>query len=359
LGAAYWGIPRLSESLPNALDIKRLATRHFFQDAAVNSERLDELNTTPFNPDVAYAAIAGTDITLKGLDLYNDFAPWRGLDASYFPWMKTFDSGTFATDAVVPKWSALLGVTSHNATVFANHNGLTTERDVFSYVQAWLNGTTLHRGNDLKLTMGTYVAVPLGLAQRAAWTNEPPLSVRNAYVGSTVQDDGTSKGAGLNRDAIIKLEIIPEDILPTYGAAMMPLPGNLNNELRPIVMTPNNILGTSGFQPVATGMIQAKNISFLKVRLVAPHTQQDWDTILDQVDFAPNGAFSTNATAGLNDWVRFRIPFSTVTRLKANGLKGRLNSATAEPGHFILRYEFSIDGGTIWNRSPSDPIEVE
>jgi hypothetical protein len=102
---------------------------------------------------------------------------------------------------VVPVWSARLGVDSHNARIEVNHISMGANAEINATVRAWLNGADPKNPN-------SPLAVPLGLAQRAAFKNTPPVSERNAYVSSTVQG-GLSKGAGLNRNAIIKIELVP------------------------------------------------------------------------------------------------------------------------------------------------------
>ena len=178
------------------------APRPFYEDDSVNSARLIALNSNPFNSDIGYASIIGTKrttpVSLAGpfvapVDLYQVMQPeFDGV--SYFPWIYQFDnapSGTIngGTDGVVPTWSAALGVTAYNKYILTDHIDLVQNPDVQSQALQWLNDPN----------------VPLGSTQRAAWSPQPPVSERNAYVGATKIDPTTGRltGGGLNPLALI------------------------------------------------------------------------------------------------------------------------------------------------------------
>jgi pimeloyl-ACP methyl ester carboxylesterase len=163
------------------------------------SEVLGVLNdTVPFNDDVAYGAIVGTDwqmdfLSIPLLNLFYDFEPTAGLltaQKNYFPWMAILDGNVGESDAVVPIWSQTLPARS--VTVPFDHLSYHDSASVQNTVSVWLQDSTLPRGD---------VHRPAFLAQVIA----NKASRDNAYVGSVLI--GTeSVGGGLVHDAIVQVE---------------------------------------------------------------------------------------------------------------------------------------------------------
>ncbi len=270
--------------------------RPSYQVFSVGSDRLAQLATDPFQDDVAYAAVIGTQDNLYGQNLYKAFQPLTGSsllpgdDAHLFPWLYNLNRGSDDTDAIVPTWSAALGVESYNKKIEVNHLELTTNDEVFAQVREWLNSKN----------------IPLGSEQRAAYDPQIPASFANAYVGSEIDAAGASYGAGLNRDAIIKVELDPGDGSHWYGTRSLNQSGN------------KFVFGTDpaslGSQTVAiTGMVQRRSIGNVHAQIVADSTFALDDVVLDdlgQVQWAdmfanPDNIFRNDT--GSNDWVTFRI----------------------------------------------------
>jgi pimeloyl-ACP methyl ester carboxylesterase len=163
------------------------------------SDVLAVLNdTAPFNDDVAYGSIVGTDwqidfLLIPLLNLFYDFEPTRGLltaQKNYFPWMALLDGDVAESDAVVPIWSQTLPARSMNVPL--DHLSYNDSASVQNTVSIWLQDSTLPRGN---------VHRPAFLAQVIP---EKP-SRDNAFFGSTLI--GTeSVGGGLVHDAIVQVE---------------------------------------------------------------------------------------------------------------------------------------------------------
>ena len=145
---------------------------------------------------------------------------------------------------------AQLGVAAFNQPIAVGHTQMQTSSAVQSCVLDWLTGTTPNAPT-------TPQPMPLGSAQRAAWNAGGfgiPVSDRNAYQGSSVVG-GTSTVAGLNRNAIVKVELDPSDSTPYYGT---------NGVI--YGCGPDDV----GLQPVAiTGMIQVQNIGLESIQIDA------------------------------------------------------------------------------------------
>lgn len=164
----------------------------------VGSEVLGQLNNvTPFNDEVAYGSIVGTDdqinfLLIPLLNGFYDLDPTRGLltaQKSYFPWMRILDAGVGESDAIVPTWSQTLPARSTNVAFdHISYHGSSTVQNI---VSLWLQDSTLPKGD---------VHRPAFLAQVIA----DKSSRDNAYVGS--QLIGTqSVGGGLVEDAIAQV----------------------------------------------------------------------------------------------------------------------------------------------------------
>lgn len=316
----------LSGNLPNALTPARAAARHAYQVFSVNSERLNQLNATPFHADVAYAAVVGTDATLfPFMDPFKAFQPnWDPIDGAskpYFPWIYEFNKTAGATDSIVPRWSAELGVASHNAYIGVNHISMGASSQINSTVRNWLNAP-----------------MPLGNAQRASYTNTPPVSERNAYQGSTVGANGISTGSGLNPDAIVKVE------LPTTESGE--------------VIWRSDPIGAGIHVPVLTGMIKVSNIGTTNFRIVADELDDDELDNLGAIPLAGlNIAPSQLVGAGLNDWVAFRNSSGQIGRRQDQYLTGPDGDSDSGYGgndnEFYVGYEMAdLPGGQ------SPPLKV-
>ena len=163
------------------------------------SDVLGVLNdTAPFNDDVAYGAIVGTDsqmdfLLIPLLNLFYDFEPTRGLltaQKNYFPWMNILDGGANDSDAVVAVYSQTLPARSAN--VPFDHLTYHDSASVQNTVSIWLQDSTLPRGD---------VHRPAFLAQ----VIPDEASRDNAFFGSMLV--GTeSVGGGLEQDAIVQVE---------------------------------------------------------------------------------------------------------------------------------------------------------
>lgn len=280
-------LQQVSTALPSG------GVRPSYQDFSVGSKRIEQLGTNPFQDDVAYAAIIGTQATIFGQNLYKAFQPIIGSnyipgdDAHLFPWLYRLSSGSHDTDGVVPTWSPALGVEEYNKEIEVNHLDMDGNAEVFAQVREWLNSKDL----------------PLGTEQRAAYDPTVPASFANAYVGSKINAIGGSYGAGLNRDAIIKVELDPSDTSAWYGTRSP-------NEEKFVFGTDPASLGP---QTVAiTGMVQRRSIDDVHVQIVGDSTL--WpDIVLDDLghvqwgDMFANSANIFRDDTGSNDWVTFRI----------------------------------------------------
>ena len=326
---------------PTSLDPLRTQPLHFYQDACINSAVLAQLNATPFNSNVSYAAVVGTTCfwTENALSL---FEPIASSGQSLFPWMNTLDGA--GSDGVVPGWSAQLGVPAFNVQIPVSHGGMTTNTAVEDTVRAWLNGVAPG-------SPSTPAPLPLGSAQRAAWNSRSvgiPVSDRNAYVGST-QAGGTSTGGGLNRNAIVKVELAPSDTTAFYGT------NSIVYGIAPSQVGPQST--------AITGMIEVRNINLLSLQINAGN--RGWTGGLDGEVAGPtlrnlgtltaaqlNIPTAALAGAGQNDWVPFRVtnlgPIVTDTRIgrTANGsLTGPDGISTQWGNTQYAGYTLAVVGG--------------
>ena len=164
------------------------------QVMAVQSEVLGELNLRPFDKEVAYAAIVGTDEGLLPggvLNCHTVLEP-RQITAgpSYFPWYSGLDGGNGQSDAIVPVWSQDLPAMS--VRVRESHSNYKTNSTVREQVRQWLNDVSLPRGLAHRSDF-LGAAIPDG-ASRA-----------NAYVGSHLSSSGESVGADVETEAIVRV----------------------------------------------------------------------------------------------------------------------------------------------------------
>lgn len=313
-GTALTGLGGLQGKLPNSLHPlpNRTAPRHAYQIFSVNSQRLAELNANPFHDDIGYAAVVGTDEYLAPLlrpfkALQPNWDPLTGASKPYFPWIWEFNDG--ATDSIVPTWSAPLGVASHNANINVDHVSVGKNAAVNAQVRTWLNN-----------------ALPRGAAQRAAFDGNPPVSERNAYVGSSVGAGGISSGAGLTPDAIVKVEL----------SAATPFDATYTSD-------PSDV----GIKPaILTGMIQVNRIGTPTFTVVA-------DEITDE-DLHELGALAAGSLgiaagqmtgAGANDFVAYRITSGTIGRKHKNILTGPDGTSGEDDDHLVGYAMADIPGG--------------
>ena len=176
----------------------------FYEDDAVNSPLLSQLNAgSPFNNNVSYAAVYGTnpnlpalkwhDMTLLWLDVYPDMQPMGPNGQSYFPWLQILDGAS--NDSIVPTWSATLPDLSYDKPVNTDHIDLeanaTTEADVLAFLA------------NPNLPLGSAEAAAAGTSGWSA-----PVSDQNAYSGGTNSGPSTEvSGAGLNPAAIVGVRL--------------------------------------------------------------------------------------------------------------------------------------------------------
>ena len=233
-----------------------------FETLPVNSLKLQQLASGkdglgPFQNDVGYAAVFGTDTTidlglpfLHNVSLNKAFVPLFGNygttnDTPYFPWIKTREG---VNDSVVPDWSAKLGVDSYNFAVDVDHGNLPKNAASFGKAISWLNGNS---------NSGDFGQVPLGATQRATYRNSPPDWATNAY---------EANGAGLNRDAIIKVELDPLDTTAWYGTRPPAWSADPND----------NMLGIR--QVKVTGMVEKSAATSVRVSIL--NAEASTDTLL-------------------------------------------------------------------------------
>lgn len=274
-GANYL-FPFGSTGFPSAV-ASGASPREFFLDDGVNSIDVQQLASTPFNNDIGYAAVVGTQPTIEvsapfggtlvSINLFNVIQPLAPDGHSYFPWISQFAAAE-GSDLVVPIWSAQLGnIPGYNFQVPVNHLNEIEDSRVQARVIQWLADS----------------ALPLGSAQRAAYTNQPPLSEQNAY-----------SPTGLNPNAIVGITF------PDTG-------------------TTSATFGTSASQvgiksPVLTGMIKKSDIGSLDFRLLEVDNGE-YGTSLSLLNDLGN--LTTAAQLGVtqaqldrlgnNDWVAFRV----------------------------------------------------
>jgi hypothetical protein len=289
----------------------RAAPRHAYQVFTVNSQRLADMNATPFQDDIGYAAVTGTQETLAPTfrafkALQPNLDPFTGASKGYFPWIWQFNVG--GTDAIVPSWSSPLGVASHNANVAVNHISMGNSPGINNNVRTWLNN-----------------AIPRGAAHRAGFTGVP-LSERNAYDGSTHAGGAgaPSVGGGLNNDAIIKAELSPAfPFTATFGTA------------------PAQV----GIQPVElTGMIRFGQIGTANFTLIVDEVEDEIMEKLGAVTLAQlNIAPGQLAGAGANDWVAFRVTHGRIGRPQSQSITGPDpgDGDTGTDGDHLIGYEMS------------------
>ncbi len=297
--------------LPNALPPTRTQPRHAYQEFCVNSGRLAQLNARPFHDDVAYAAVIGTSMRLEGLrDPFIAFAPfWSPATRStygYFPWIYHFNSDPGATDSIVPRWSAELGVPAFNVYLPITHTEMAHDAALQATVRAWLDGVDPRTG--------ALTTLPLGAAQRAAYRNTPPVSDRNAYEGSRVGPDGVSRGGGLRRRAIVKVELSDTDpYYATFGS-------------HPSEVGPRRV--------VLTGMMQVRDIG-TKAFVIDSH-ERGWNNTLHNLGVVSRTDLNLDPAdlvgAGPNDWVTYQVEIGRIGRTSFRTLTGPSGTSTWVPG---------------------------
>lgn len=317
--------------------------RPSYEVLAVGGARLGQLAANPFQDDVAYGAIIGTrvelDVVQYGIplevNLYHAFKPLVGStdfddgpdDVDAFPWFYYLNSGVNDTDGICPKWSAeLADIPGSNSYIEVNHLQLPSSQQVIDQVKNWLNATR-----------------PLGSAQRTAYDPKIPASFANAYVGSTVNPaTGASSGAGLKRDAIIKVELNPADTSAWYGTA----PDSTN----PFTLGGNAFQDAASLGPktvALTGMVQLRSLGNVSAKIVADSTVTP-DIVLDNLGTVqgpdmgtinPDGTTKYRDDTGFNDWITFRIETGRIGR-NQNQLMGPDGTGW---GHGALHYEISVN----------------
>jgi len=337
----------LEGRLPNALTPARISPRHAYQVMAVNSERLQQLNTPPFRDSIQYAAVIGTQRSfdvVEDKDLpspadvaepFDDFIPVTDSffkeEKSYFPWLSKFDTDPSVTreignDSVVPTWSARVGTKLNdpfNLTVEEEHIRLVQESVVQEKIRFWLNRP-----------------LPHGATQRNRTNMEPPISIQNAYDGSTVIGD-ISKGAGLNQDAIVKLEVTSQDPFQKIFS----IPNDTGAE-----DVPEGV----GIEDVRlTGMIRERNLD-ADFTVVADEIN---DETLDKI--TPDGIETFELSqrqldrSGRDDFVSFGLPTGRIGRRRTQKITGpdgdSENTSRLEPFTKFVGYELK-GGGLSINR---------
>ena len=317
-----------------------LGPRPFYEDDSVGSALLQQLSSNPFNDDIGYGAVIGTDRYYEtGLplppDLYKAFQPIdpnSPTNVSYFPWLYQFDSGPEATvaggtDSIVPTWSAALGVAAYNHHVDADHVQLVQNADVQATALQWLNDPNL----------------PLGTAQRAAestaGTLQAPISERNAYQGASGLDaNGRLTGGGLNPNAIVGVSF--------SGSGMKPVTWD--------TVDPKHL----GIQiPILTGMIRIGDIGSATFQICA--AKVDGEDVLDSLGILPltalNIAPDQMSGASLDDWVAFTVTKGMVGRRHDQELTGPSGDGQYEGFDQAISYQMpDLPGG----KSPSTQISL-
>ncbi|MGC9260300.1 MAG: hypothetical protein ACP5I8_09545 [Phycisphaerae bacterium] len=138
----------------------------FFEDAAINSPLLTQLNAgaTVFSNDVSYAAVYGTQTSLYGkFPLFADIQPLAPNGSSYFPWPQILDGA--GNDSVVPTWSAKLPDLGYDLPVYTDHVDLESNPAVEAQVVAWLNNPNLPLGSIQRnaITVSNSTSYPQGI----------------------------------------------------------------------------------------------------------------------------------------------------------------------------------------------------
>ena len=205
---------KLSGKLATALDVNRNYPRHAYEVFSINSARLAQLNgNKPLHDDVGYGAIVGTHGIVKAqelgdmteglftiISLFKILQPHvlnaKGDRVNVFPYIWELDMGL--SDAIVPMWSAKLGVNNYNKMIKTTHVQMGDNFEINQTVQAWLNGW-----NPITKQVEP---LPRGAAHRPNFAAGAPTFIGKHYVGSTIQSDGRSKGGGLNPTSIIKVK---------------------------------------------------------------------------------------------------------------------------------------------------------
>lgn len=309
-------LPLLLGSLPNALDMARTRPRHAYQVFSVGSQRLSALNGVagddPFHDDVGYAAIIGRNqILMLGLQPFVTFQAVlqdvdTGLIPPYWPWLGVLNQGPNATDSIVPEWSAQLGVPAFNEFVPINHTGMGASPGINDVARNWLNRS-----------------IPRGAAHRAGFVRNPPVSERNAYDGSTVGGGGVSSGAGLKDNAIVKVELGPQE-----AVARFEYPGMFGTK-------PNEV----GLRRIElTGMIRVGRIGAENFRIRSIHGA---DSDLHDMGALPAADLHVPAGdvagSGADDYVTFRMSSGRIGRRFSNRVIGPTGeSAVVNPNSDAL-----------------------
>jgi len=320
-GTSTEGLEYLKGKLPNALDAERTAPRHAYQIFSVNSECLATLNSVPFCDEIGYAAVIGTDESLKSYmgvgfgkpfyALMPNWDSWNSYSKSYFPWIWEFNQG--ATDGIVPKWSARLGDERYNSYINVNHISVGNNSEVNNRVREWLN-SPLSRG----------------ATQRQGFNSgRSPVSERNAYVGSMVGPDGISHGAGLNPNAIVKVEL--SDISP-FEATYTTNPSDVGIK-----------------QVVLTGMIRKNRIGQATFEIVIDSDLYD-TTLHNLGSLTESGlgiALDQLLDVGDNDYVAYRITSGKIGRKHNGTLTGPNGEGFYhDSGKYLVGYEMAdLPGG--------------
>jgi hypothetical protein len=255
------------------------------------------LNDDGLQPDVGFSAIIGTKVTMN-VPVIPDLAPFKafnplydpvlGGQKSYFPWIYEFNKGANSNDSIVPSWSAMLGIGPQNVQIEEEHIGLPKNEEVWGQVRSWLN-------------------TPLPLGSAIGDVGAIPVSDRNAYVGSIIQPDGTSRGAGLNPNAIVRAGLEGSSV----GSNFYGIPATAGE----IVQWSTDSFGIGVHYPILTGMMKVQDIGQASFRIVS---DQSPDYILDDLSIVSAGDLNiapeqlANATA--TDWVAFQIDIGRIGR---------------------------------------------
>lgn len=316
------------------------SVRHSYQVLSVNSDILNTLNTNPFHDDVAYGAIRGTDINFhdpvlnSDIDLYAAFQPISDVDYNHFnrylwPWLKIMNPGNDATDSIVPTWSARLGsAASNNSSVEANHTDLPSDYLAIANAQIWLdNSFSLVLGSDL----------------RGDFSGDPPVSHRNAYVGSTFAG-GVNTGAGLNRDAIVKVELDPTDASAAYGVYTF---GSADPADEGRLQFKTDAASAGARANAMTGMIQWKHRDQLQLKLVSDelidNELHDMGTLNEsQLNFKAADKVGIDD----DDWIAFRVTEGKIGRRQDQVLTGPDGVGGWDDPDQYVAYHLAVDGGT-------------
>lgn len=182
--------------------------------------------------------------------------------------------------------------------------------------------------------------MPLGTVQRGSFETAPPRSHQNAYVGSTVQPNGYSTGAGLQRNAIVKVELDLTDTSAFYGTTGI-VYGTTNAE--------------AGIQATAiTGMIRWGDRNSVSASIVADELADDTLHDLGTINVADlNIPAAASAGATANDWVPFRIELGTIGRRQTQTLTGPDGEGDASSEEQFVAFNISVAGSEMpFTQSP-------